>query len=119
MSEPTFAAAPPAGTVEVRPSGLHFDVAAGESVFAAAARAGLRWPTVCGGNGTCGTCVSTVVEGDEHCSPVGDLEQETFAVVLRQRDRQDRRLVCQLRITGPVTVSKRGVRPGPAAPAPP
>lgn len=104
MSEPTF-------PVEVRPSGLHFEVAADETVFQAAARAGLRWPTVCGGNGTCGTCVSTVIDGDEHCSPVGAHEQETFAVVLRQRDRQGRRLVCQLRITGPVTLSKRGVRP--------
>jgi len=99
-----------AGSVEVRPSGLRFDVGDGETVFAAAARAGLKWPTVCGGNGSCGTCVSTVVGGAEYCSPVGPLEQEVFDTVLHQPLR-DRRLVCQLRVTGPVTVLRRGVRP--------
>jgi 2Fe-2S ferredoxin len=85
-----------AGSVEVRPSGLRFDVGDGETVFAAAARAGLKWPTVC--------------DGAEHCSPVGPLEQEVFDTVLHQPLR-DRRLVCQLRVTGPVTVLRRGVRP--------
>lgn len=96
--------------VLVQPSGVSFDVRPDETVFQAAARAGLRWPTVCGGNGSCGTCVSTVLEGAEHCSAVGPLEQEVFDTVLHQPLR-DRRLVCQLRVTGPVTVLRRGVRP--------
>jgi 2Fe-2S ferredoxin len=97
--------------VEVRPAGLRFEVAGDETVFQAAARAGLRWPTVCGGNGTCGTCVSGVVEGAEHCSPPGAQERETLRDVLRQPLSAARRLVCQLRISGPVTVMRRGVRP--------
>ena len=96
--------------VEVRPAGVSFAVAAGETVFAAAARAGLRWPTVCGGNGNCGTCLSEVVEGIENCSPRQALEVETLTNVLRQHGHPARRLVCQLRITGPVTVVRRGVR---------
>jgi ferredoxin, 2Fe-2S len=99
-------------SVEVRPSGLTFDVADGEeTVFQAAARAGLLWPTVCGGNGSCGTCFSEVLEGLEHCSPIGPLEHETVTQVLRQPAQTRRRLVCQLRITGPITVQRRGVRP--------
>jgi 2Fe-2S ferredoxin len=110
MTEQAEVEKPAARAVEVRPSGLRFEVGDGETVFAAAARAGLRWPTVCGGNGSCGTCVSTVVDGAEHCSPVGPLEQEVFDTVLHQPLR-DRRLVCQLRVSGPVTVMRRGVRP--------
>ncbi len=100
----------PAARVVVVPSGLQFEVEPGETVFRAAARAGLRWPTVCGGNGTCGTCLSSVVTGTEHCSPPGPLERETFETVLRQAVRPERRLVCQLRLTGPVTLRRRGVR---------
>jgi len=97
--------------VEVRPSGLRFEVAEGEeTVFHGAARAGLRWPTVCGGNGSCGTCFSEVLEGIEHCSAMEPLEQETVTNILRQPAQSGRRLVCQLRITGPITLVKRGVR---------
>ena len=110
MAEPLSGASWP---VEVKPAGFRFEVADGETVFAAAARAGLRWPTVCGGNGSCGTCASTVTAGTEHCSALGPLERETLGTVLRQPADGGRRLVCQLRISGPVTVLRRGVRPAP------
>jgi 2Fe-2S ferredoxin len=116
MAEPLSAAHWP---VEVAPAGHRFDVASDETVFAAAARAGLRWPTVCGGNGSCGTCASTVTGGAENCSPIGPLERETLATVLRQPTDGGRRLVCQLRISGPVTVLRRGVRPAASTPPPP
>jgi 2Fe-2S ferredoxin len=118
MAEPVSDATWP---VEVRPAGLRFDVTGDETVFAAAGRAGLRWPTVCGGNGTCGTCVSAVTDGAEHCSPIGALERETLTDVLRQPADGGRRLVCQLRVTGPLVVTRRGVRPSapPAGPGTP
>ena len=100
--------------VTVQPSAVSFAVRPDETVFAAAARAGLRWPTVCGGNGSCGTCCSEVIDGHGACSDIAGLEAETLANVLRLPLDGKRRLVCQLRLNGPVTVRRRGVRPMPS-----
>jgi ferredoxin, 2Fe-2S len=100
--------------VTVQPSGARFQVQPGETVFAAAARAGLRWPTICGGNGSCGTCCSQVVDGHSACSDIGQLEAETLSTTLRLPLDGDRRLMCQVRLTGGLTVRKRGVRPAPS-----
>ena len=85
----------------------------GETVFAAAARLGYSWPTQCGGVADCGSCISNITEGVDNCAPPGDLERETIARVRPGRHQHDPsfRLACQLRITGPVTLTKRGVRP--------
>jgi ferredoxin, 2Fe-2S len=101
--------------VRVLPAAVELSVAPGETVFAAAHRAGYAWPTVCGGLGDCGTCLSQVAEGQEHCLEPGDLERETLARVLPGRPGAGARfrLACQLRVTGAVTLSKRGVRPVP------
>jgi ferredoxin, 2Fe-2S len=95
--------------VAVRPSGAEIEVLDGEDVFSAARRLGYRWPTVCGGKGTCRTCFLEVDEGAENCSPVGPHEREGIQA-LRQPVDGRTRLACQLRIVGPVTVTKRGVR---------
>jgi 2Fe-2S ferredoxin len=97
--------------VTVQPSAAAFAVEPGETVFAAAARAGLSWPTVCGGNGTCGTCCSELVDGQDACLPIGGIEAETLATVLRLPLDGRRRLACQLRLSGPVVLRRRGVRP--------
>jgi ferredoxin len=96
--------------VTVQPSGVRFAVGTGETVFAAAGRAGLRWPTICGGNGNCGTCCSQIIEGQDGCSPIGEHEFETLSTVLRAPTDGSRRLVCQLQIKTDVTVQRRGVR---------
>ena len=49
-------------TVRVEPSGITLDVRDGETVMAAARRAGYRWPTICGGLADCGACALEVVE---------------------------------------------------------
>lgn len=56
---------PGAGSVRVsfQPSGAGFDVPAGETLFDAAARAGVDVDTVCGGNGSCGKCKVRIDEG--------------------------------------------------------
>lgn len=95
--------------VAVRPSGAELDVRDGEDLFSAARRLGYRWPTVCGGKGTCRTCFVEVDEGVGNCSPVGPLEREGIQA-LRQPVDGRTRLACQLRVAGPVTVTKRGVR---------
>lgn len=96
-------------TVAVRPAGLELEVHDGEDLFSAAQRLGLRWPTVCGGKGTCRTCFVQVEEGADNCLPVGPLEREGIEALRRPVDGRTR-LACQLRVAGPVTVTRRGVR---------
>jgi ferredoxin len=95
------------------PAGVVLDVEADETVFAAAARHGYSWPTTCGGVADCGSCISNITEGIENCRPPQDLEKETIARVRPGRHQYDLafRLACQLKLTGPVTLTKRGVRP--------
>lgn len=96
-------------SVTVQPSGIRLDPEPDETVFAAAARLGYRWPTICGGNGTCRTCVMAVESGREHCAPIGDLEAEGLDALKEAKDGLHR-LACQTRVTGDVVVTKRGVR---------
>ena len=95
--------------VRVEPSGTRLTVAGGQTVFDAARQAGYRWPTICGGQGTCRTCFVRVAAGFEHCSPIAALEREGIEALRRPLDGHTR-LACQLRVTGPVTVTKSGVR---------
>ncbi|KQW07312.1 ferredoxin [Streptomyces sp. Root369] len=96
-------------TVAVRPSDVEIEVRDDEDLFSAAQRLGYRWPTVCGGKGTCRTCFVQVEEGVENCSPVSPLEREGIEALRRPVDGLTR-LACRLRVEGPVTVTKRGVR---------
>jgi 2Fe-2S ferredoxin len=101
-----------AGTVHVEPAGLDIDVGEGESVMRAAERQGYRWPTVCHGQAVCTTCFFEVLEGSEHLAPPQDLERTALAQSpVVQVASGEVRLACQARVTGAVTVRKRGVRP--------
>jgi ferredoxin len=80
-----------------------------ESLLAAALRLGLRWPTVCGGNGVCGTCWVLVEDGGERLSEPADAERATLQKGLKGKDPRAR-LACQARVMGPATVTRRGVR---------
>jgi ferredoxin len=97
--------------VRVEPSGVEFDTAGDEPVMAAARRAGFCWPTVCDGKGTCRTCFVTVLEGAEYTLPPAPAEREAVADLPAGPRGEPVRLACQLRLGGPVTVRKRGVRP--------
>lgn len=99
------------GVVVVRPSGLELELHDGEPLLRAAERAGYRWPTICGGQGTCRTCFVEVEHDDEAaCSQIGQLEREGIEALRRPVDGRTR-LACQLTVSGgPVTVTKRGVR---------
>ena len=97
-------------TVTVAPANIRLQPQAGETVFAAAARQGYLWPTVCGGLGTCRTCLMVVDEGRQNCSPIEDLEAEGLDALKEPRDGV-RRLACQTSVVGDVTVTKRGVKP--------
>ena len=99
-------------SVTVEPAGLTFDVADGETILAAAERSGLRWPTVCGGKGTCRTCILGIVAGGEHFAPVGPWEQEGLdEMAAFLRGPRVSRMACQATVQGDVVVRKPGVRP--------
>jgi ferredoxin len=99
-------------SVLVQPANVRLDPEPGETVFRAAARQGYRWPTICGGNGTCRTCLMIVEDGRENCSSIGDLEAEGLDALKEPKDGV-RRLACQTCVTGDVVVTKRGVKPLP------
>jgi ferredoxin, 2Fe-2S len=99
--------------VRIEPAGVDIAVDEGESLMAAAVRAGYRWPTVCGGQAQCGVCVLTVVSSPDALPPPSPLEAGRLAVVPERVLWPDAelRLACQLRIDSDGLVAfKRGVR---------
>lgn len=99
-----------AGQVHVLPSGIDLELGADETLLAAAQRSGYRWPTVCGGRGTCRTCYVVVESGSDHCTPVAAWEAEGLATI-GPTVSGEVRLACQLHVQGGRTVvSKRGVK---------
>lgn len=97
--------------VSIEPLGITIDVEKGESLLAAGKRAGLRWPSVCGGDAECGTCWVVVEQGADHCSPAGDVERMRLSLGRKANDPQAR-LACQLLVSGAVTVHRKSVRLG-------
>ena len=99
-------------SVRVEPAGVDIPVDDGETLMAAAVRAGYRWPTVCGGQAQCGVCILKVVSSSE-LPPPAPLEAERLAIVPERQLWPDAvlRLACQLRVEDEgLVVFKRGVR---------
>jgi 2Fe-2S ferredoxin len=101
------------GTVVVLPEGITFEAKDGQTIMDAAHDAGLFWPTTCGGQGICTTCTCTVEAGAENLDEMGRAELKTLIEDLSEATVRSRRLrlACQARVSGDVTVTKRGVRP--------
>ena len=100
-------------TVTVLPSNIQFEAAAGETIMGAALARGLYWPTTCGGQGICTTCLSEIVSGSESLVEMGRSERKTL-VAERGPEILARtmRLACQTAVlgSGTIAVSKPGVR---------
>jgi 2Fe-2S ferredoxin len=97
-------------TVTVEPLGVEFDTRPDETLMEAAHRAGLYWPTVCGGNGYCNRCFIQTDPESPAFSPLGQEEREELERVRwRITYRPGERLACRVRILADVTVTKRGV----------
>jgi len=99
--------------VTVLPADIDFEAASGETIMGAAQARGLYWPTTCGGQGICTTCLAEVVEGGEHLLEMGRTERKTL-VAERGEGILDRpvRLACQaIVLGGPIVVTKPGVQP--------
>ena len=102
--------------IQVEPSGVCFEAQEGETIMAAAIRCGFTWPTICGGQGTCKTCVCLTLDGEEHLSAVGAWERqglESIADTLPNGG-DGWRLACQAELkdgaVGDIKLRKGGVR---------
>ena len=97
----------------VEPRGHELAAQPGETVMAATHRAGLGWPTVCGGLAECGVCVLEVVEVPAPLPPPGADEAERLATLPEVRREPDRtfRLACRLVPVDGLVVRKKGVVP--------
>ena len=100
--------------VRVEPSGIELEAEPGETVMAAARRAGYRWPTVCGGQAECGVCALEVVDTPGPLARPGADETDRIARLPERRLHPDRtyRLACRLVVVDGLTVRKRGVARG-------
>src|SRR4051794_12710143 len=98
--EPTAAEAqapePDDVIVRIEPAGMDLVVPPGMTVMGAAAAAGVRWPSVCGGLAQCAVCAVEVVTS---AAPLADpaLREQQMLNRLATRPRQNgtMRLACQ------------------------
>lgn len=108
------------GRVHVDPIDVTFELGEGESLMAAAQRAGYWWPTLCNGNAQCARCVVRVVDG-AGLAPASSAELAALREVRWHGGPEDpaERLACQVRMEtsssahsdhGSAKVHKRGVR---------
>lgn len=99
--------------MKVLPDELVIEAEDGQTIMDAAHKRGLYWPTTCGGEGICTTCVCTVEDGIANLEPMGRGERKTLAEERGPEILESGkvRLACQARVHGDVTVTKRGVRP--------
>ena len=100
--------------VVVEPGGIEFEAAVGETLMGAAQARGLYWPTTCGGQGICTTCLSEVVSGADCLAEMSRYERKTLVSERGERIlARPVRLACQaaVRSEGEVRLNKPGVRP--------
>jgi 2Fe-2S ferredoxin len=99
--------------IVIEPGGIEYEAAAGETLMGAARGLGYYWPTTCGGQGVCTTCLSEVVSGGELLADMGRSERKTL-VAERGEGILTRpvRLACQAAVLqdGTIVVKKLGVR---------
>lgn len=99
-------------TVTVEPAAIELACRNDETLIQCAWRHGYYWPTICGGAGECGACRCEVTSGSEHMMAEDAAEAIFFRTHPKIRQNSpSARLACCLRVTGPVTVAKAGVKP--------
>jgi 2Fe-2S ferredoxin len=94
--------------VRLVPLDIDIEVLEGETLMAAARRIALRWPSVCNGQGNCTACYVRIEEGMDNACAAHQQERERLHFAGR-RDLSFR-LACQLKVSGPMRVSKNGVK---------
>jgi ferredoxin, 2Fe-2S len=98
----------------ILPANLEIEVMPGDALMAAAQGLGYYWPTTCGGQGICTTCLTEVVSGGELLAEMSRSERKTL-IAERGESILGRpmRLACQATVLrdGVITLNKPGVRP--------
>ena len=84
-------------SVTFLPGDLRVECAAGESVFDVGRRAGVRIPTSCVGNASCGLCRVKIVSGEDQLAPFNAAERRHLGNVYFLTKV---RLSCQARVLG-------------------
>ena len=98
--------------IHVEPTGVSFEAKENETIMAAAIRNGYTWPTICGGQGTCKTCVFLTLEGQRNLVDVEPREEQALDSIIDTLPNRGQgfRLACQAKATGDVKLRKIGVR---------
>ena len=100
--------------VIVQPDGHTYEVPIGDTLMGAARAQGYYWPTTCGGQGVCTTCLSEVVSGGDLLAGMGRSERKTLAAERGEAIlSRPVRLACQAAVLqeGTIVLKKAGVRP--------
>ena len=88
--------------VTVLPDLIEFEADSGQTIMESAHARGLYWPTTCGGQGLCTTCLSEVVEGGQNLLEMGRTERKTLVAERGEAIlRKPVRLACQHRPEAP------------------
>jgi ferredoxin len=88
--------------VRFAPLGKEQRISAGATLLAAANRCQAPVAQSCGGEGSCGWCRVSVLDGAEHIAPPGELERRLM------RDKEfnaNERAACLARVQGDVTIT--------------
>ncbi len=101
--------------ITIQPLNETIEADDGVTIMEAAHAHNLYWPTTCGGEGICTSCMCTIDDGAENLDAMGRSEAKTLTEELGADEaalaKRGLRLACQARVHGNVTVTKRGVRP--------
>jgi 2Fe-2S ferredoxin len=102
---------PPEHRVALEPAEYTFPAADGEALMHAAQRAGIKWPTVCGGNAQCGVCYVELLDRENATPPPLLNEEQMLARLTVKPVRGGQlRLACQLRVQGDLRVYRTMIR---------
>ena len=63
----------------VQPGNIEFEARDGQTIMEAAHAEGLYWPTTCGGQGICTTCLTEVVSGANSLAEMSRYERKTLS----------------------------------------
>ncbi|WP_257388603.1 adenylate/guanylate cyclase domain-containing protein [Tahibacter caeni] len=89
--------------IRILPDDVKIDTVPGETVLAAALRAGVPHLHLCGGHAHCSTCRVEVRDGEDGCAPPTEAERR---IAEQLRFPPHLRLACQTVVDGPMTVRR-------------
>jgi 2Fe-2S ferredoxin len=99
--------------VTILPADFEIEVKPGDTLMGAAQNLGYYWPTTCGGQAICTTCLTEIISGGELLAEMSRSERKTLVAERGEAVLgKPLRLACQATVLreGALTVNKPGVR---------